>query len=715
MVKATPAQRKSSSRLEQSPLDDSQRAFCLAPGRAVRLLAPAGSGKTYSLLWRCLHLLETTVDTNPRFLIFTFTRAARDELRDRLKQDRVFGPLQSRVEITTLNSWGFRRLKSKMYSLKLCTSGADQYFCMNNVLQPAWQQFPRIRDLLAQSRTRSRATRALSELSDTLKTLGFRHDVHVDPESFQEHCEWLAVNGLRSQLLSVLKTLTDLEIVKGKEKPLSQIYEHYMRFWIEACARMYQSSLISFEDQKYWALVDLEQTVRDRRYTTGMHRFDHILVDEFQDINTLDLNLLKTIAEVNKSELTIVGDDDQAIYEWRGATPRFILSPDECIGSQYTSCILEVNYRSPRNIVEYSQKLIKNNRRRVDKNVRAASDVSADIDVLLMPTLTDSVNYVLTTAKSLLARKDIDKIALIGRRRSQIIPYQIIFASENMPFYAAEDLQIFLSDAFNDLKELLAIRARARMSGIFAGDPVGQLLKLADKVKRFPLSKNNRSELQRHLYRSAPKSLFEGVDALRKYTGPLKGENNDGRMSQNFAGAIKALLESTTVTASIDAISECFDGLQKDYGKGLEDIFYTDPPFLYLSEYAERYGADYEGFYTDIEKAVATLAKIPPEDDTDGDENWKAPLHLMTALRAKGKEFDAVILLDVNDGVWPSKLAIEPDQKEQERRIFYVGFTRARKRLIALVNETILGTSVLPSPYLAEMGLEVVRRESEPA
>jgi DNA helicase-2/ATP-dependent DNA helicase PcrA len=98
-----------------------------------------------------------------------------------------------------------------------------------------------------------------------------------------------------------------------------------------------------------------------------------------------------------------------------------------------------------------------------------------------------------------------------------------------------------------------------------------------------------------------------------------------------------------------------------------------------------------------------------PDEEEETEENrepeWRLPLHLMTALRAKGKEFDAVIMLDVNQDIWPSKLAETPEQLEQERRVFYVGFTRARQRLILLVTDKLLNKPALPSPYLAEMGL----------
>ena len=102
------------------------------------------------------------------------------------------------------------------------------------------------------------------------------------------------------------------------------------------------------------------------------------------------------------------------------------------------------------------------------------------------------------------------------------------------------------------------------------------------------------------------------------------------------------------------------------------------------------------------------MAVKSPDDDVEEsieEKPYKRPLHLMTAYRAKGKEYDAVIMLDVNDGIWPVKMAETAAQKEQERRIFYVGMTRARKLLTFIVNESILEKKALPSPYLAECGL----------
>jgi len=690
-------------------LDPSQREFCAIENGAVRLLAPAGSGKTHSLLWRCKKLAERSDKTKPRFLVFTFTRAAREELRDRLKSNVYFGSVAPLTTVTTLNSWGFRIVKAITRNPRLITKSNERYWVIDNVLQPVWRNYPRLKALLEDSRRKNKAGQEILECVDFFKSMAFRHDLLDSFDAYKQHIDYLRRCGMDNQLDGFLRRLNDMELVSNTPKAISEAYEQFVPFWRESCQLLSNSAFLSLEDQKYLAWLELDKQLQEERYTTGPGRYHHILVDEFQDINPLDLFLLKTVAALNKAKLTIVGDDDQAIYEWRGATPEFILEPDIHLGGTYQTCVLATNYRSPKNIVELSQKLICHNKRRVPKGVSAHLSTEAHVEIRRFYSVSSAITNTLGLVRSLLEDPKCSRVALIGRKRSQIIPYQIVFAGQQIPFYAAEDLHVLLSEAFKELKEILAIQARSSMGSIFGGDPIQNLLRLCDKVKRYPLAKKDRESLQRHLYSKSPTDLKGALRALLQYTGPLKGTNLGGRASLDFASSIAPLLEAATVSQAIKAISENFDGLKKDYGKSLEDIFYADPPFLYLSEYAQRYGSDFNAFYTDIERAIATLARVPPEDDEAAPDaaEWKLPLHLMTALRAKGKEFDAVIILDANDGVWPSKLAMTENQLEQERRLFYVAVTRARRCLYFIVNDSMLGEFCFPTPYLAEMGLPI--------
>ena len=151
--------------------------------------------------------------------------------------------------------------------------------------------------------------------------------------------------------------------------------------------------------------------------------------------------------------------------------------------------------------------------------------------------------------------------------------------------------------------------------------------------------------------------------------------------------------------------------MEKDYGKSNEDIFFADPPFFYLSRFASRYGDDLERFIEDLEEAKRQTAQVPIDDD-EAQQNaqsvgdmWSRPIHLMTALRAKGKEFDTVIMLDVNDGIWPSVHAETENQKEQERRLFYVAMTRAKSKLVMTLSGRIDDKVMARSPFIAEAGI----------
>jgi len=692
-------------------LDSSQQRFCSDPGTAVRLLAPAGSGKTHSILHRCLAVARRASEEKPRFLVFTFTRAARDELATRLHDVPAFDEIRALVDVSTVNSWGFRWLRPRLTNARLVASTTDRYFCLMNVLQPAWQREEKLKALLTDSRRRSRGARQVMDLADQLKGLGFRHDRDGTEAQFHAHVDWLTDRGMEGSLRAIVETLRAIEVIDDTPgdaaDPWPLVYARFFDFWREAIERMHASALLTLEDQKYWALLGIEEQLRDGRAPTGSQRFSHILVDEFQDINPLDLELLKAIAALHRTSLTIVGDDDQAIFEWRGATPEFILEPERDIGCAYTSHVLEVNYRSPRNIVEMSQRLIAHNRRRVLKHVRAASDSTAEVHVVRVPNLQSGIERVLELARSALTGPRPETLALIGRKRSQIIPYQIVFARHDIAFCAAEDLHVLLSDAFDELKNALALKAQASNPSPFGPDPVEALVKLADKVRRYPLSKVDRGGLRTHVLAARPPNVVSALEALYSYRGPLKGANADGERSAEFYAAIRALLQAESVADTIRALSLHFEGLQRDYGKSLDDIFFLDPPFLHLAEYATPYGSDFAAFYRDIEKAATTLARLPSDADADqpGQAPWNAPVHLMTALRAKGKEFDNVVVLDCNSDIWPSPFAITERELEAERRLFYVAITRPRRRLYLLVDGTILGRASSPSPYLAEMGL----------
>jgi len=705
-------------------MDSSQRAFCQAPVGNLRLLAPAGCGKTLSLLFRCKHLAEQNNGHRPRFLIVTFTRSARDELLARLNEDSRFACVRDIVEITTLNSWGFRRIKNVAFSPKLISSKADYHFAMLNQLQSVWMRHPRIKAAIEEQR--NTVPRNLMNVIDAFKSIGFDHTRHKKYEQYAQRVEELRSQGLGWKLDDLVDDLTKFSILGSKSHKKGQeisqaggreVYNTFFTFWREATDHLINNATFTLEDQKYYAYLDERQKVEEGKFLSGAARYAHVLVDEFQDINPLDLALIKAITERNRATVTVVGDDDQAIFEWRGTTPEYILNPSQFFDSSFVTYTLATNYRSPKNIVELSLKLIACNTRRVVKPTRAFRSDKAEIEIEKVASLSEALDRVYAEVEQAIGKGESpSRVAIIGRKRSQIIPYQVFFASKDVPFCAAEDLQVFMSETFDRLLRLLIMKERAIAKGQSRFQVVEDLLELCNLVKRYPLNRAEQGALKRHLQQHSPSTMEAAIEALANYRGPLKGRNSDGNMSLCMAEAVEEFLGASTVSDALTKLEAHFEGLQVDMGRAADDIFYVDPPFFQLAEYASRYGDDYDRFVEDIERAKEQLAYVPPFED-DGEtatteELWRRPLHLMTALRAKGKEFDSVILLDVNEGIWPSRNARTQEHREAERRVFYVAFTRARKKVLMLVSTHLGSKEAVVSPYIKELGLTEKNRRS---
>lgn len=690
-------------------LDIFQREFSTSSAQNVRLLAPAGSGKTLSLLWRCMHLSEVNDDKAQRFLIFTFTRVARDELKERLDMDDDFQELRKRIRIDTLNGWGYNYLRKQVdSSLSLKTRKDELFSIVKHNLRPIWTKNAKINRALAGNQKKYVD---LMKVMDALKTSGFRHDTTELMGSFARHCDWLEENGLLRYLeANIEKVLQDIGLLNDGAVSIVDKMSPFLKFWKKACKHLWASAIITLDDQKYWTLLKLQEKYSDSKFPEP-NRYHHIMVDEFQDINPLDLCLIQELVSVNRSSLTIVGDDDQAIYEWRGATPRFILAPDEFFGVQFETYTLGTNYRSPSNILQHSQQLIAHNINRVHKDVKSAVDASAEIVHRRFESHDEATGYILDLARSAHESAQPRSLAVLARKKCQLIPLQIILTSEEIPFYAKEDLNVLLSGAFADLKGVLEAIATKRDRRI-ANDIVSSFVSCCNKVQTYPLPQANSRRIYAYLMSRRPHTFMKCLEEFQLYSGPLRARTKDGAILE-YALPIARVMETKTVTEAIEEIEEQMAGLQKHYAKGEDDIFYKDPPFLYLAEYAARYGDNFLEFIDHVEGAIASMSCQVDSGRDEVDDDLRLSVHLMTALRAKGKEYDTVVVLDANDGMWPIRYAETQQELEQERRVFYVAVTRCRKRLIMVSTDALLGKPMLITPYIAEMGLDhIIERAS---
>lgn len=679
-------------------LDDSQERFCNSDASHIRLLAPAGSGKTLSLLWRCKRISETHPDKTQRFLIFTFTRVARDELKHRVNTDSSFCDLRDRVRIDTLNRWGYNYLRKQVNTaLAVKASNKELFLLVKHNLRPIWMNIPTIERAISR---RQWKFVDLMRVVDALKTSGFRHDASDLITAFGDRLAWLEGCGLSRYFeKNVEQPLQAMGLTKEGSASGVDRLSQFVRFWKEVCEHLWESAIITLDDQKYWALLKLQEKYSDS-YFPEPNRYHHIVVDEFQDINPLDLFLIQELVRVNRSTLTIVGDDDQAIFEWRGAVPKFILRPEEFFGVPFETHTLETNYRSPANILLHSQNLIAHNKARVEKRVSAATDCNAEIVHQSFPSHDDAAAFVLEVAREASCSGIPRSLAVLARKKSQLIPLQIMLTSEDIRFYAKEDLNVILSEAFEDLKTILECVA-TKHDRRSPKDIVRAFIRCCNKVKDYPLRQSYSRPLYGFLMSGRPRTFMQCLDAFLAYTGQLRGEALD------YGLPIAEVMEAEAVAEAIQLIELKMAGLRQHYAKAEDDIFYKDPPFLYLADYARRYGDDFFRFIEDVDNAIASMAYSPEFEVNSAavDDDLQQPVHLMTALRAKGKEYDTVVILDANDGMWPIRFAETEAELEQERRVFYVAVTRARKRLLMLSVEQLAGRRVEITPYLSEMGL----------
>ena len=190
--------------------DASQSAFCRSPHPNIRLLAPAGCGKTFSLLHRCRELAQRA-SHRERFLIVTFTRSATAELKDRLAAESSFAPLKGVTNVTTLNAYGWNRIRSQVSSPRLLTTKADLFFAMKNQLHPLWSGNKHLEHAVTKP---GPGARSLMTVMDNMKSLGFVHTRDLNRESYLQRLSDLEREGLSWRITEQFELLTSIGVLE---------------------------------------------------------------------------------------------------------------------------------------------------------------------------------------------------------------------------------------------------------------------------------------------------------------------------------------------------------------------------------------------------------------------------------------------------------------------------------------------------------------------
>ena len=320
------------------------------------------------------------------------------------------------------------------------------------------------------------------------------------------------------------------------------------------------------------------------------------------------------------------------------------------------------------------------------------SNIDAKIEIVKRDDIADELDFV----TKIVQETKPGRVAVIAKSRAQLIPYEIHFASNEVSFETATDLDLFQSDILSNIAKILLARDNRDRSDAIRSN-VENTIVMCDLICRFPLKWGLRQNVESFLNSRTPATIRESVEAIRDY--PDKIQKQDAKSI--YSSAIEFLHADTTPEA-LRRLAK-FDGLTYDPLKAQTEIFFTAPPLEQLATLMERREWTAPQLEYMIQKAKSRIQEFNTKtrDGTSVDGINQRPLHLMTATRSKGKEFETVIILSVLEGVWPHKNAETEEEIEAERRLFYVAFTRARKHIIMLN-----GPKELPlGPFVNELEL----------
>jgi DNA helicase-2/ATP-dependent DNA helicase PcrA len=404
-------------------------------------------------------------------------------------------------------------------------------------------------------------------------------------------------------------------------------------------------------------------------------RYQYILVDEFQDINKIQYEITKLLASP-QNNLFIVGDDDQSIYGFRGARPEIMLHfPDDFKDTETT--LLDINYRCNRNITEAALRLIEHNCMRFQKKIVSSKDYQEPVYVHHMKDLKEENSHVLKQIMEYHKEGTAyEEIAVIVRTNVQARTIVNRLIEYNVPFQIRDRVpcvydHFAVKNVLDYVRAAMGIRDRALF------------LRIMNKPNRY---------LSRELLTQSVVS-FEGM--REDYAGKEWAIDNINQMEYELK-----ILAGLKPFAAVHFVRKAigYDEYLKEYARfrhlNVEDLY---EPLDELQEMAKQYktfGEWFEGIekYREDFAQHTTMKKEKPQG-----------IVVTTMHSAKGLEFDAVFILEANEGMTPYKKAVKPEEIEEERRMFYVAMTRAREHLHIYEVKEYYNKELEPSRFLSEI------------
>jgi DNA helicase-2/ATP-dependent DNA helicase PcrA len=569
--------------------DDDQLSLIHAPHQTIRLIAPAGSGKTQTIINRVLHLAKQ--GTRPeRILCLTFDNSAVRALREKVtEQLSALAAPQHKFAISTLNAFGYRLLREHFVSEH------------KPIIEQAriWRLIKELKDTLALS---AEGQKRLDALPASLRYrfysefFGLLKNSLFDPRSTvpQKFADFMLTNKSAEVFFQPGSTSDQKRFVI---QAVLWMFREYERL-------LHRERRVDFDDQKLRALKCLEAS--PNVLSLIQRQFDEIIVDEFQDINELDFAFVSLIAQ--KARLVITGDDDQAIYGFRGCTPRYIIELEKHLGRDVESFELKRNYRCPRNIVDHATRLIRHNQWRIEKNPIAHRSDDASIKVIESTTATAEAKMIATTIERVRRRnKELrySDFAVLYRTNAQSLPIQLQFILKDIPYNVRAQDNILHN---SELEKLLGV-LRAKLALNKGQKSTGADAVLALRAYFQFIDERIIARLETCFENSA--SFFDALSS-RAVLGLLP-KLRDSR----FASAMQEVLKAPSLFKTLDILAKNFRGLRGMVGS-LEDVVDNEVPLGEVYELAASFRGRLDAFVDTVDSALTRAKEAKAGDEESG-------------------------------------------------------------------------------------------------
>ncbi|OLC07396.1 MAG: hypothetical protein AUH42_03685 [Gemmatimonadetes bacterium 13_1_40CM_70_11] len=612
-------------------LNDAQRVAVEHRVGPLLVLAGAGSGKTRVLTARIADLIRGRGVRPERIFAVTFTNKAAGEMRSRVAA--LLGADPKGLWIGTFHSLAARLLRRE---------GALLGFGPNYTIYDEDDSEALLKRMLEQRQLSPKAypPRALHALISGAKNR------MVDPDTF----------------------------AREAESPLARVAADCYR---QLGPALLKANAMDFDDLLLHPLTLFRE--HPERLASWQRRFDHVLVDEFQDTNAAQYRLVRLLAESHRN-LCVVGDDDQAIYGWRGADVRHMLAFQEDFPDA-TLIKLEQNYRSTQVILDAANGVIAENRARLGKTLYTTRQGGDPVVLLTAADERDESEWLAGEFATLAAQTDIpyEGMAVLYRTNAQSRPLEEAFRFRGIPYRLIGAVSFYERREVKDLLAYLRLIANPADDGAFARVVNVPRRGLGDASVAFVGAAATR--WGKPLLEVA--RLADRVDGLRP---------NLREVFRQFASVVDRLREAfgerdpATALEGVIAATGYEQYLAEEGLEGAERLDNVRELVAGAAEWAEVAEAAEEGEGTLLERYLTQAALITPTDEDAtrrrGKESGAAGVTLLTAHMAKGLEWPAVALAGLEEGLLPlGRTAGEPGGLEEERRLCYVGLTRAREKL----------------------------------